>query len=134
MRLEIVHDDVVLSADSAAGPAGRGANRSKGVDWTVTARPTRGDAAMGKLIAFSARDGEQLWDCPTAQGYNSPPDVFVVDGIVWAGYAPYRNTVDFAEGRDILTGEVKKRLATDAAFDSAHHHRCYRNKATDQFP
>ncbi|MFZ5829834.1 MAG: PQQ-binding-like beta-propeller repeat protein, partial [Planctomycetota bacterium] len=37
------------------------------------------------------------------------------------------------EGRDLYTGEVKRRFATDPLFSVAHHHRCYRNKATDRY-
>ena len=40
---------------------------------------------------------------------------------------------DFTEGRDLYTGEVKRRFQTDPLFSVAHHHRCYRNKATDRF-
>jgi outer membrane protein assembly factor BamB len=154
----VVHGDVVLSADCSAsattgegkgggnGPRGGERDRARAgerrrestgeevrIQWTLTARPKRGDAAMGELIAFSTEDGQELWRCPTAQGYNVPADVFVADGLVWASYAPGRNTVDFAEGRDLHTGEVKRRLETDAAFTETHHHRCYRNKATDRF-
>ena len=130
----VMHEDVVLSADCAA-PAQASAREGDGdqVKWTVTARTKRGEASMGKLIAFSAGDGKELWRCPTAQGYNAPADVFVADGLVWASYAPQRNTTDFTEGRDLHTGEVKRRLETDAVFTVAHHHRCYRNKATDRF-
>jgi len=130
----VVHDDVVLSADCAA-PTTEGRPTGEGVQikWTVTARPKRNDASMGELIAFSTKDGRELWRCPTAQGYNAPADVLVADGLVWASYAPGRNTTDFTEGRDLHTGEVKRQLKTDAAFTETHHHRCYRNKATDQF-
>jgi len=130
----VVHDDVVLSADCAApAPADRRTQEEVQVKWTVTARPKRGDASLGELIAFSTADGSPLWRCPTAQGYNAPADVFVADGLVWASYAPGRNTTDFTEGRDLHTGEVKRRLETEPAFTETHHHRCYRNKATDRF-
>jgi len=130
----VVHDDVVLSADCAA-PETEGHPSGEGVQikWTVTARPKRNDASMGELIAFSTKDGSELWRCPTAQGYNAPADVLVADGLVWASYAPGRNTTDFTEGRDLHTGEAKRQLKTDAAFTETHHHRCYRNKATDRF-
>ncbi len=130
----VVHDDVVLSADCAA-PAMQSppVEQDGRVRWTVTARPKRGDAAVGELIAFSTAAGEELWRCPTAQGYNAPADVFVVDGLVWASHAPGRNTTDFTQGRDLHTGEVKRRLETGAAFTETHHHRCYRNKATDRY-
>ncbi len=134
----VVHEDVVLSADCAVAGGGRagnggGAHGDAQVQWKVTARPENGAASQGELIAFSATDGRELWRCPTAQGYNAAADVFVADGLVWASYAPGRNTPDLAEGRDLRTGEVQRRLDTAGAFTETHHHRCYRNKATDRF-
>ena len=123
----VVSDGVVLSADVSAGEGEAGAVR-----WTVSSSPKRGDP-MGELIAYDAADGREMWRCPTADGYTSPPDVFVINGFVWGGQAPGRNTTDFTEGRDLRTGEIKRRLQTDHVFDAAHHHRCYRNKATEDF-
>jgi outer membrane protein assembly factor BamB/ubiquinone/menaquinone biosynthesis C-methylase UbiE len=129
----VVHKDIVLSADCAAGQPDEDVDSGSQVKWTVSARPKRGDASMGELIAFSTQDGRELWRCPAAQGYNAPVDVFVVDGLVWASYAPNRDTTDFTIGRDLYTGEIKRQLKTDGAFTVTHHHRCYRNKATDRF-
>ncbi|MHC4253022.1 MAG: outer membrane protein assembly factor BamB family protein, partial [Planctomycetota bacterium] len=123
-------DGIVLSADCAPGPA---KGKDEGVKWQVTSKPKRGDDSMGEIVAFSATDGRELWRAPSSQGYTSPPDVFVAEGIVWTGTAPVRNTTDFTEGRDLRTGEVRKRLDTEAAFASAHHHRCYRPKATERY-
>ena len=124
----VAHQDVVLSADCAA-PAGE----TGPVKWTVTPGPKRGDEGAGELIAFSATDGRELWRCPAAQGYTSPVDLFVADGLVWVAANPNASDVDFTVGRDPKTGQVKRRLDTAVAFDAAHHHRCYRNKATDRF-
>jgi len=123
----VVSEGVVLSADCSAKQEEKGEMK-----WAVTSSPRRGDP-MGELIAFAADDGRELWRCPTAVGYTAPPDVFVVDGLVWTGRADGHNTTDFTQGRDLRTGEVKRRLDTAHAFDSAHHHRCYRNKATEDF-
>ena len=129
----VVHDDVVLSADHAeTGPA-RAMGEDVQVEWKVTAGTGSKDMAVGQLIALATRDGKELWRCPTAHGYNAPPDVFVAGGLVWTGSAPGRNTEDFTEGRDLYTGEVKRRFRTDPLFSVAHHHRCYRNKATDRY-
>jgi outer membrane protein assembly factor BamB len=124
----VVSDDVVLSADCAAPKGESGA-----LKWTVTAGPKRGDAGAGELVAFSTRDGKELWRCPAAQGYTSPADLFVVDGLVWVSAVPNPSEGNFGEGRDLHTGEVKRRIDTTAAYAAAHHHRCYRNKATDRF-
>jgi len=103
------------------------------LEWNVTASPARGAAADGSLIAFSTADGSRLWSCGAALGYNSPPDVFVADGLVWVGAVSNLGQGAFTEGRNLRTGEVERRLDTDAAFTETHHHRCYRNKATDNY-
>jgi outer membrane protein assembly factor BamB len=127
----VIHGDVLLSADcSAQSDGGVGGENTV---WKVTAGTGNKETAVGDLIAFSKKDGGELWRCKTALGYNSPPDVFVANGLVWTGNAPGRNTLDLTEGRDLRTGRVKKRLETAAAFTETHHHRCYRNKATAQF-
>ena len=129
----VIHDGVVLSADCADRKPPRQRDADVQVKWRVTAG-TKGKVTVpGHLIACSADDGKELWRCPTANGYNSPPDVFVAGGLVWTGTEPARTKVDFTEGRDLHTGEVKRRFRTDPLFSVAHHHRCYRDKATDRF-
>jgi outer membrane protein assembly factor BamB len=120
---------VVFCADTASA-AGRTAER---IEWQVTASPNRGGEGAGRLIAYSAEDGRLLWETPTAQGYNAPPDVFLADGLIWTSTVPNIDSTDFTEGRDPQTGEVRRRLDTSDAFTTTHHHRCYRNKATNQF-
>ncbi len=75
------------------------------------------------LNAFSAADGKPLWRASVSAGYNSPPDVFLVDGLVWT---KGKSMV----GMDPATGEVKKEIP---AIGGYMHPRCYRNKATDRF-
>jgi outer membrane protein assembly factor BamB len=80
-----------------------------------------------KLKALSARDGKELWEAPAPAGFRSPVDVFVIDGLVWVGK-------DFTEGRDLKSGEVKKRNKVYSTLRTAgHHHRCYRQKATQRY-
>ncbi len=129
----VIRDGVVLSADSASGGASVPRDANQKVKWRISASPRGKGTEPGDLIAFSADEGKELWRCPTALGYTSPPDVFVVGGLVWTGAVPGHNTEDFTEGRDLQTGEVKRRFGTDPLFSVAHHHRCYRNKATDRF-
>ncbi len=129
----VVHDDVILSADRAAEKTAAAADAATKIEWQVTANSGNTSSLVGELIAYSAQSGEELWRCPSAMGYNSPPDVFVSGGLVWTGSAPKRNSEDFTEGRDLHSGEVKRRFVTDPLFSVAHHHRCYRNKATDRF-
>ncbi|MBM3498236.1 MAG: hypothetical protein FJX74_06150, partial [Armatimonadetes bacterium] len=89
---------------------------------------------LGELVALSARTGERLWSCPCAEAYHSAFDVLVVDGLVWVGQTRSRNRTDFDEGRDLLTGEVKRKLDTSLAFRTTMpHHRCHRNRATSRY-
>ena len=92
-------------------------------------------ADFRKLSAFSVDDGKALWNCSSAQGFCSPPDVFVIDGLLWRGYTSNRGSADFGEGLDARTGELRKTLVTKKAWDFATlaHHRCYRPKATSRF-
>ncbi|HID76944.1 MAG TPA: methyltransferase domain-containing protein [Planctomycetaceae bacterium] len=84
-------------------------------------------ASGGQLVALQADDGGQLWHCPCAAGFRSPADVFVIGGLVWLG--PH-----FSEGRDLRSGEVKQtNRAAEQIWTVGHHHRCYREKATERF-
>ncbi|MBC8869714.1 MAG: PQQ-binding-like beta-propeller repeat protein [Planctomycetes bacterium] len=130
----VVQDGVVLSADcTAPSTDGPSETTRAQIQWTPTARPKRGDDSLGELIALSADDGSELWRTTTAQGFNAPSDVFVANGLVWTSTVPNLTSMDFTEGRDLRTGEVKRQFDTAAAFTTTHHHRCYRNKATDRF-
>ncbi len=145
----VVYKDVVLSAEGkhtrkkakerAARRAGNLASENTGqaktvsssIRWTVTASPR--SEKGGELIAFRASDGKELWRCDATFGYSSPPNLFVADGLVWVSAEPGMNETDITEGRDPLTGKVKRRINIAEAFDAAHHHRCYRDKATDRY-
>ena len=106
----MIHNDVVLSADHATTGPSRSMSESVRVEWKVTAETGGKDVQVGQLIALSTRDGKELWRCPTAHGYNSPPDVFVAGGLVWTGSATGRNTEDFTEGRDLYYGRSQTSL------------------------
>jgi len=80
-----------------------------------------------RLAALSAETGKPLWSIPCKPGFRSPTDVFVAGGLVWLG-------PEFAEGRDPRTGRIKKRgVAASNVWTAGHHHRCYREKATDRY-
>ncbi|MHC4166263.1 MAG: outer membrane protein assembly factor BamB family protein, partial [Planctomycetota bacterium] len=80
-----------------------------------------------RLVAISAKNGKALWDCPAKVGFRSPPDVLIANGLLWLG-------PDFAVGRDPQTGEVKKNsINIEDLWTAGHHHRCYREKATDRY-
>jgi len=142
-----VVDGVVLCADGSFGPEKSKSGKQKSkkgkaastesveaagrISWTVTSTPT--SAEGGEVIAFDAETGQELWRAPAAFGYCAPPSVFVANGIVWVGTDPGGNNADMTKGRDLRTGEVVQELETARAFEAAHHHRCYRDKATENF-
>jgi len=108
-----------------------------------------------RLVAFSAEDGRKMWKYDRgALGFASPADMFVIDGLVWVlpGTKAVMNPSDRSTGSeeyqaahylgnggtefwgmDLRTGEVKKRLKKSEVWPGGHHHRCYRNKATEAY-
>lgn len=73
--------------------------------------------------------------------------MFVVDGKVWihehtvvedndwrTGHRLDKSNIDyFLIGLDLNTGKIKRRFSTNKTFQTDHHHRCYRAKATERF-
>jgi len=104
----------------------------------------------GTLYAFDAEDGRQMWKHGYGGwGHCTPPDVFVVDDVVWThvnaetefgsvwgnGYkAKDSSVVDYRiQALDLKTGKLLRELPTKEIFNVGHHHRCYRNKSTERF-
>ncbi len=92
-------------------------------------------ADFRSLSAISVNDGKALWKCSSREGFCSPPDIFVINEMLWRGYTPQRGRADFGEGLDARTGKLVKTIATDKAWEYATlaHFRCYRSKATSRF-
>jgi outer membrane protein assembly factor BamB len=97
----------------------------------------------GKSVAtYDATDGTLLWDktVPAISG-GEGDDLFVVDGLVWRGIQsideggmPGRKSPNaLVIGWDLRTGEEKRRIRVDNLRSPEHHHRCYRNKATNRY-
>ncbi|MBM4025946.1 MAG: methyltransferase domain-containing protein, partial [Planctomycetes bacterium] len=94
------------------------------------------------VAAYDATNGELLWDktVPPIAGAEGD-DLFVVDGLVWRGIAcvneegkPVNKSAHaLAIGWDLRTGEEKKRILVNNLRSPEHHHRCYRNKATERY-
>jgi len=84
----------------------------------------------GKLHALSAETGKEMWNrvC-SSWGWGAPADVFCRQGLVWVH--DFKNP--FVLGLDPATGELRRKVSNEKAFDNGHHHRCYRNKATERF-
>ena len=117
----VVHGGVVLCADRRVEP-------------TVKGQRKRRSRVGGELVALAADTGKKLWTCKCAETFHAPVDVLVADGLVWVGESPVRKGPDFTTGRDLLTGEVARRISPDKAFQTTmYHHRCYRNRATNRY-
>ena len=129
----VVYDGVVLSADRGIRDSQQEDDPQAEVQWTVTSQG--GISPPGELIAFSARDGQQLWSAPCREGYNAPVDVLVAGGLVWTGNLVGAGDPGIVAGRDPQTGEVQRRRPRDQEFYQPimSHARCYRHKATDRY-
>ncbi len=109
-------------------------------------------ASPNQLAAFAARSGKLLWNQPKKylqHLWYEWKDVFVIGGLVWTWSAELeQTTLDGAgakgkqqrstwprsvNGYDLQTGELKKEVAVGPIFATHHHHRCYRNKATERY-
>jgi len=85
------------------------------------------------MTALSAQTGKTLWTSKHPRsGHQSPEDLLVVDGLVWAGAIAGGRDSGVFTGRDPHTGEVKNQLPPDVKT-YWFHHRCYRSKATDRY-
>jgi outer membrane protein assembly factor BamB len=82
-------------------------------------------ADFRQTIAFSTDDGRRLWAVPSSVGYNSPPDIFLIDGLLWTKGKNVERTAF-----DPATGTLEKEFSSIKGY---MHHRCYRDKATDRF-
>ena len=123
----VATDEVILSADRDAGKTEENKPSTGNVEWGVNGWSEAGFARKGSstLRAYSAKDGKELWSAACKEGYNSPVDIFVIDGIVWVG-------TDF-QGLDLKTGEPVKQINAKGPKVGMPHHRCYRDKASERF-
>jgi len=79
----------------------------------------------GTLHAYSLADGKELWQAPITGNYESPADVFYVNGTVWIG-GPNPTQLDPD------SGEVLKVLRQQMTGPMGHD-RCYRNLITERY-
>jgi outer membrane protein assembly factor BamB len=90
-----------------------------------------------RIRTFSVEDGRTLWEHDKGStGFGSPADLFIHNGKAWTmamqkgmcrklgPLLPPKTVVAF----DIHTGKIEKTLPFVV---NQHHHRCYRNKATE---
>ena len=121
--------------------------------WSGTMIVTGGvvlHASPNMLAALSAKTGDLLWKQPKkyiGHLWYEWKDVFVIDGLVWT-WTPdlTREPLErdpsgkqksvyprWVIGYDLKTGQVEREVDLGVIFKSHHHHRCYRNKATERF-
>jgi len=129
----VVKDGVVLSADRATGkPVDTGAKDKKAIEWRVSANHI---LTGGEIMAFSAADGRKLWTAPCHEGFNSPADVFVIDGKVYTGILAWGKQPGITNIYDLKTGAVVATKQPDQKLYTFGfgHHRCHRNRATTRY-
>ena len=112
---------------------GKGKTSGRSMGWTFATLVVKDDVVLscdGKTLnALDTKSGKTLWHCAASTPFGRVPsvDILVVNGVVWT-------SPGFAQGRDLRTGitvgtnALQKELVT-----AGHHHRCYRNKATERY-
>jgi len=96
--------------------------------WYIMGTPK---GARDTMTAFSAVDGRKLWTAEhPPSGYRSPEDLFVAQGLVWAGDYTHKSSAAL-KGHDPKTGEVVKEYKVN--FGHGFHFRCHPSKATEKY-
>ena len=91
-----------------------------------------------EMLALDAADGSRLWkkDCE-AGGFQSMVSAYKARGLVWtlSSSDPAKPRQDTYQlwGLAPRTGEIVKSYDINLIMQTAHHHRCYRNKATENY-
>ncbi len=122
----VIHDGAVLILDRTASDNVGKSPPDQGSEWIVSSGGFE-DRQDAELVAYSLDDGRELWRAPYSENYDTPGDIFVINGVVWVGNLRAGRDPGFTQGRDLSTGEI---TATIPAQKPGGHHRCYRNKAT----
>jgi outer membrane protein assembly factor BamB len=90
-------------------------------------------SGLRSMVALSALDGTRLWQGEQPySGHYSPEDIFVIDGLVYAGATANMSDDGTYVGRDVHTGEVVVEIPCDADI-YWFHQRCYPSKATSKY-
>ncbi len=95
-------------------------------------RPPWNTTQESDLLSIDARTGDVTWTKEIGSWeYGTPIGIYVVHGLIWVHAHPTEKYTLLA--LDPATGQVKRRIKTEATFNAGHHHRCARNKATERF-
>jgi len=85
------------------------------------------------VTGISAETGKILWRAEHPPcGYQSPEDLLVAGGLIWAGETTSGGYSGRMIGIDPFTGQIKVEFLPDVK-SYWFHHRCYRGKATDNY-
>ena len=85
------------------------------------------------IAAYSVEDGKELWRIDEGfVGFAAQADLFVIGDSVWTG-PTYGGGFKGINEIDLLTGKIKRSFAEEDILPGGHHHRCYRNKATERY-
>lgn len=94
------------------------------------------------LEAHDGGTGALLWQKQVLprNGFEAQ-DLFVVGGLAWPGVVSVgadlkpnpKSAAALAVGYDLRSGEERRRVLAKNLRSPEHHHRCYRNKATERY-
>ena len=124
--------------------SGHRRNRRKSSDYGKNVLVVSDDTVLfntvGNMVVLDAASGKKLWQRKVAHyGFHAPLDVFVINGVVWLGAGRGDSgspepVNDFTTGLNLRTGSVVATNRASAFLQTiGHHHRCYREKATEKF-
>jgi len=112
---------------SISNPTGHDSRTPGTVPNTVIITDDKAFAVESKgLVAYSLKDGKELWSAGAALNYQASPDVYYVDGKVWVGGSAQPKAYDAETGKEVKN--LKQLVTTPMGHD-----RCYRNLITKKY-
>ena len=91
------------------------------------------NASPMTLLCLSAKTGEPRWQRTCADwSYTTNLNVYAIRGLIWVHADPREGPYDLV-GLDPETGQTRIRYDLEPILATRHHHRCYRNRATENF-
>ncbi|MFC1497612.1 PQQ-binding-like beta-propeller repeat protein [Verrucomicrobiota bacterium] len=85
------------------------------------------------VVAYDSTSGKEMWKVDgLTWAHGTPPDLFVVDGLVWTLEGDKRENILYV-GLDLKTGKQMEAYPAGDLFWGSGHQRCFRSKATKNF-